>query len=336
MEGAAGPLREESYDHQFKLLESELMGVTERAAIAAARLMGYGDRNQCDRVAVEAMRRELEKLELRGTVVIGEGERDEAPMLYIGERVGRPDADLEVAIAVDPLEGTNLCAHGRPGAISVLAVSVPGGLISAPDIYMEKIMVGSRAADAIDMNLSVSENLHRVAEAMDRELSEIVLVCLDRPRHQELVEEARKTGVRIKLIPDGDLSAAVSVAFAGTGDHIVMGIGGAPEGVLSAAALKCMGGRILARFRPRNETERERLVQMGADPDRIYDTEDLAPGDRLLFVASGVTDGDLLPGVKFFEHGSRVSSLVMNYGARTIRLVSSILLKQRKDIHIWR
>ena len=294
------------------LLALEMVRVTEAAAIASARFMGRGERDEADRAATEAMRRTMDEIEIAGTIVIGEGERDEAPMLYIGEQVGRHDEDdvPQIDIAVDPLEGTNLVANGQGDAITVLAASEKGGLTHAPDTYLEKLCVGPVAAGKVDIRESPTENIQRIAEALGRRVHDITVVILDRPRHEALIAEVRATGARIKLISDGDLSAAISCAVPGTGVHAVMGIGGAPEGVITAAALRCLGGEIQARFRFRNDEEQARGAAMGhGDEDRVYTTEDLASGDQLVFAATGVTDGDLLQGVRFFGGGARTHSL---------------------------
>src|SRR6478736_1492039 len=283
-----------------------MVRVTEAAAIASARFMGKGQRDEADQAATEAMRRTMDETDIAGTIVIGEGERDEAPMLYIGEQVGRHDvAGVEqVDIAVDPLEGTNLVATGQAGAITVLAASEKGGLTNAPDTYLEKLAVGPVAAGCVDITRPAAENTQRIAEALRRKTSDITVIILDRPRHTELIAEVRSTGARIKLISDGDVSAAIACAVQGTGVHAVMGIGGAPEGVITAAALRCLGGEIQARFRFRNDEERDRAraskMLVHADEDRVYRTEDLASGYQLVFAATGVTPGELLQGVRFF------------------------------------
>jgi fructose-1,6-bisphosphatase II len=315
------------------LLALEMVRVTEAAAIASARYMGRGDRDGADRAATEAMRRTLDEVEMAGSIVIGEGERDEAPMLYIGEQLGeaRP-GQPEIDIAVDPLEGTNLVAMGVGNAITVLAASERGGLLNAPDTYLEKLCVGPVAAGHVDIRLPAADNLDRVAQALGRRVSDLTVVILDRDRHLELIEEVRATGARIKLISDGDLSAAISVAVSGTGVHAVMGIGGAPEGVLTAAALRCLGGEIQARFRFRNDDERERAEQMGtsADEERVYSTVDLAPGENIVFSATGVTEGDLLQGVRFFGGGARTHSLVMGYQSKQVRFVDTVHMFDRE------
>jgi fructose-1,6-bisphosphatase II len=315
-----------------QLLALEMVRVTEAAAIEAARMMGRGDRHEADRVATEAMRTAMDEVEIQGTVVIGEGERDEAPMLYIGERVGqRARGQPRVDIAVDPLEGTNLVATGQTNAITVLAASEEGGLVGAPDTYMEKLGVGPVAAGHVDIRLPPAENLARIATALGRRVGDITVIILDRPRHETLIAEVRAVGARIKLIGDGDLSAAISCAVQGTGVHAVMGIGGAPEGVLTAAALRCLGGEIQARFRFRNDAERERAAQMGhGDEGRVYSTAELASGENLVFAATGVTNGDLLEGVRFFGGGARTHSLVMAYRTRQVRFVDAVHMFDRQ------
>jgi fructose-1,6-bisphosphatase II len=319
-----------------QLLALEMVRVTEAAAIASARLMGRGEHNEADHAAVEAMRRAMDEIDMSGTIVIGEGERDEAPMLYIGERVGRPGtvegegALPEIDIAVDPLEGTNLVAHGQANAITVLAASERGGLLHAPDTYFEKLCVGPVVAGKVDIRDSPSDNVRRIAAALGRNVNDITVVILERPRHDHLIAEVREAGARIKLISDGDLSAAISCAVSGTGVHAVMGIGGAPEGVLTAAALRCLGGEIQARFRFRNDDERARAARMGiADDDRVYSTEELASGDNLVFAATGVTDGDLLQGVRFFGGGARTHSLVMAYQTQQVRFIDTVHMFDR-------
>jgi len=320
-----------------QLLALEMVRVTEAAAIASARFMGRGDRMGADQAATEAMRRTMDEIDMSGTIVIGEGERDEAPMLYIGEQVGRPgsagegESSLpEIDIAVDPLEGTNLVAHGQANAITVLAASERGGLLHAPDTYFDKLCVGPIAAGKVDIRLSPTENVHRIASALGRNVNDITVVILDRPRHEELIAEVRAAGARIKLISDGDLSAAISCAVSGTGVHAVMGIGGAPEGVLTAAALRCLGGEIQARFRFRNDDERARAARMGiADDDHVYTTGELASGENLVFAATGVTSGDLLHGVRFFGGGARTHSLVMAYRTQQVRFIDTVHMFDR-------
>jgi fructose-1,6-bisphosphatase II len=316
-----------------KLLALEMGYVTEMAAIASARLMGRGNRMEADRLATEAMRKAMDEIEMHGTIVIGEGERDEAPMLYIGEQVGAgtDDSAPEIDIAVDPLEGTNLVATGSANAITVLAASEKGGLVHAPDTYLEKLCVGPLAAGHVDIRDAPSDTIHKIAQVLGRKVGDIAVVILDRPRHEALIAEVRSTGARIKLISDGDLSAAISCAVQGTGVHAVMGIGGAPEGVITAAALRCLGGEIQARFRYRSDAERERGRKMGhGDEDRIYLTEDLASGENLVFAATGVTAGDLLEGVRFFGGGARTHSLVMAYQTKTVRFVDTVYMFDRE------
>jgi fructose-1,6-bisphosphatase II / sedoheptulose-1,7-bisphosphatase len=324
-------------------VESELslhfVRVAEEAAIAAARTMGRGDRYFADHAAVEAMRGVLDAVPVAGTVVIGEGERDEAPMLYIGEKVGiQKDTEGElpkIDIAVDPLEGTNLCAKGVSGAITVLAAAESGGLLHAPDCYMEKIVVGPAARGAVDLDAPVKDNLRAIARRMERDVDDLVVVILDRPRHEKLIAEVREAGARIRLIPDGDLSAGITAAVEGTGVHVVMGIGGAPEGVLTAAALRCLNGEILGRLIPKDQEQAERLPSMGIkDSKKVYSTEELAPGEKIIFAATGVTEGSLLKGVYFFGDGARVHSMVMTRDKRCVRFIDSIHLSKRLDLQV--
>jgi fructose-1,6-bisphosphatase class II len=320
-------------------LEIGFLRVTEKAAIAAARTMGYGKRKYSDQVAVESMREELNKLKMRGSIVIGEGERDKAPMLYVGEPLGRgwTEGEIypEVDIAVDPLEGTNLCATGAPGSIAVLAASEKGGLLNAPDVYMDKLVVGPTAADYVDLNNSVTENLNQMAEAFKRDVDELTVIVLERDRHQDLIAQIREAGARIKLITDGDLSAGISAAVRGTGIHGSMGIGGAPEGVLTAAAMRCLGGRMQGRLKPLEKWQEDRLRSMGyIDGDKIYDTAELAAGNDIIFCATGVTDGDLLRGVRFFGGGIRTSSLFMSLKTNTIRFVDTIYREEGSKLAV--
>src|SRR6186713_2398183 len=303
-------------------LSLEFLRVVEQAAIACAHTMGQGDRHKSDQVAVEAMRRVMDTVPIDGTIVIGEGERDEAPMLYIGEKVGLVNAKNlsglrhvrfdEVDIAVDPLEGTNLCATGAPNAIAVLAASDKGGLLHAPDLYMEKLVVGPSSKDSVSLDAPVHENLKAIASCLGRHVEDLVVIVLDRERHEKLIADIRETGARIRLIGDGDLSAGIAAAVVGSGVHAVMGTGGAPEGVLTAAAMRCLNGEIQAKLVLTKESDRERLKRMGIpDIERVYHTEDLAPGKSIIFAATGVTDGALLKGVRFFGDGTRTHSLVM-------------------------
>ncbi len=305
------------------LLEHELLRVTEAAAIAAAHTMGFGQRKHSDHVAVEAMRKELGALPIAGRIVIGEGERDEAPMLFVGEELGR--GGPEVDIAVDPLEGTNLCATGAPGAIAVLAAAERGGLLHAPDIYMNKIVVGPTAKGHVHLDAPVAENLRNLAAAFERDVADLTVVVLDRERHAQLIEDIRSCGARIRLIGDGDLSAGIVAAVRGTGVHAVMGTGGAPEGVITAAALRCLGGEIQARLAPSNDKQRQRIAELGIeDSDRLYATEDLAPGEQIVVSATAVTGDRLLEGVRFFGGGCRTSTLFMSLPRHVIRFIDTI------------
>jgi len=321
-------------------LSLEFLRVVENAAVASARTMGFGDRHKADEVAVEAMRKTMDQVEMDGTIVIGEGERDEAPMLYIGEKVGlathAPKALFpQVDIAVDPLEGTNLCATGAPNSITVLAASERGGLLHAPDLYMEKIVVGPSCKGAVDLDASVADNLKSVAKRLSRSVEDLVVMVLDRPRHEKLIGEIRAVGARIRLIGDGDLSAGISAAVVGTGVHMVMGTGGAPEGVLTAAALRCLNGQILARLVVTKPEHQERLEKMGVmDTKRVYTTEDLAPGKKIIFACTGVTDGNLLKGVRFFGEGVRTSSMILTLDERQVRFIESVHLEKRPDIKV--
>jgi fructose-1,6-bisphosphatase class II len=314
------------------LLEQDFIRVTEQAAIEAAKTMGFGDRRHSDQVAVEAMRREMDTLQMDGRVVIGEGERDKAPMLYVGEELGAlrgKDGATAVDIAVDPLEGTNLCATGSPDSIAVLAAAERGGLLYAPDVYMDKIVVGPTARGTVHIDAPVAENLRNIAGAFNRKVSDLTIVVLDRPRHEQLIDDIRTAGARIRLISDGDLSAGISAAVRGTGVHAVMGIGGAPEGVITAAAMRCLGGEIQARLKATNEEQQERVKTMGFhDLSKIYKTEDLAPGREILFSCTGVTDGELLRGVRFFGGGSRTSTLFMSLSRKIIRFIDTIHREQ--------
>ncbi len=321
-------------------LSLEFLRVVEQAAVAAARTMGLGDRHKADEVAVQAMRQVMDTVPMDGTIVIGEGERDEAPMLYIGEKVGMAVHNTGYAyapadIAVDPLEGTNLCATGAPNAITVLAASEKGGLLHAPDLYMEKIIVGPSCKNAVELDAPVIDNLRAIARRLDRDIEDLVVIVLDRPRHEKLINDIRATGARIRLISDGDLSAGISAAVLGTGVHAVMGTGGAPEGVLTAAALRCLNGQILARLVVSKPEHEERIAKMGIkDPKRIYDTEDLAPGRKIIFACTGVTDGNLLRGTRFFGDGVRTNSLIMTLDQRQVRFIDTVHLDKRPDVKV--
>jgi fructose-1,6-bisphosphatase II len=301
----------------------DFVKVTESAALAASRWMGKGDREAADRAAVERMREVLNEMEIRGRIVIGEGERDEAPMLFIGETVGKGGVDVD--IAVDPVEGTNLVANGLPNSIAVLAVTAKGGLLNAPDTYMDKIAVGPKAAAYVHIDATIAENLQCVANALERPISDITVVILDRPRHKQLIDEVRTAGAKIKLISDGDVDAAIATAIDGTGIHVAMGIGGAPEGVLAAAALRCLGGGFMGRLKPRNEDEARRAREMGLERvDKVLTMDELVKTDDVTFVATGITDGDLCRGVRFFGNGARTHSIIMNSISRTVRFVETV------------
>jgi fructose-1,6-bisphosphatase II / sedoheptulose-1,7-bisphosphatase len=324
-------------------LSLEFLRVVEEAAIACAHTMGQGDRHKSDHAAVEAMRRTMDSVPIDGTIVIGEGERDEAPMLYIGEKVGiahalRGSAAAgfpQVDIAVDPLEGTNLCATGAANAIAVLAASTKGGLLHAPDLYMEKLVVGPSSKHDVSLDAPVHENLQAIARCLGRAVEDLVIIVLDRPRHETLIGQIRESGARIRLIGDGDLSAGIAAAVVGSGVHAVMGTGGAPEGVLTAAAMRCLNGEIFARLvvsKPEHET---RCRAMGiTDFKKIYLSKDLAPGARVIFAATGVTDGTLMKGVRFFGDGVRTSSLIMQNDPHQIRFIDSIHVSPSKDVKI--
>ena len=322
-------------------LSLEFLRVVEQAAIACAKTMGQGDGHRSDQVAVEAMRQALDSVPIDGTIVIGEGERDKAPMLYIGERVGmaakggsRDDLPT-IDIAVDPLEGTNLCATGAPNALAVLAASESGGLLHAPDLYMEKLVVGPSARHAVSLDAPAAENLRAIARCLERDVEDLVVIVLDRPRHEALIAQIRQTGARIRLISDGDLSAGIAAAVVGSGVHAVMGIGGAPEGVLTAAAMRCLNGEILARLVVNTPQHEERCRSMGIrDFRRIYTAKDMASGDSIIFAATGVTDGTLLRGVRFFGDGTRTSSIVMQSNPARVRFIDTIHVEQTRLVRV--
>tara|TARA_B100001123_G_scaffold451013_1_gene625988 strand:+ start:10272 stop:11261 length:990 start_codon:yes stop_codon:yes gene_type:complete len=311
-------------------LSLAFLDVVEKAAIACAHTMGKGDRHHSDHVAVEAMRARLDRVPIDGRIVIGEGERDHAPMLYIGEKVGSGAANdakdfPEIDIAVDPLEGTNLCATGAPNAIAVLAAAERGGLLHAPDIYMEKLVVGPRSKHAVDIDAPVKQNLNVIAKCLDRAVEDLVIVVLDRPRHETLIKEIREAGSRIRLIGDGDLSAAISAALVGSGVHAAMGTGGAPEGVLAAAAMRCLNGEIFGRLVIDTPEKEERAKKMGIrDLKKVYRASDLASGENIVFAATGVTDGTFMKGVRFFGEGSRTSSLIMQTHPHRVQFIDTI------------
>jgi fructose-1,6-bisphosphatase class II len=316
-------------------LSLEFLRVVEQAAIACAHTMGQGDRHKSDQVAVEAMRRVMDSVPIHGTIVIGEGERDEAPMLYIGEKVGMGVRFTEVDIAVDPLEGTNLCATGAPNAIAVLAASNRGGLLHAPDLYMEKLVVGPSSKNAVSLDAPVHENLKGIARSLGRAVEDLVVIVLERPRHEKLVDDIRATGARIRLIGDGDLSAGIAAAVVGSGVHAVMGTGGAPEGVLTAAAMRCLNGEIFARLVVSKPEHEERCRAMGiSDFKKVYTSKDLAPGNSIIFAATGVTDGTLMKGVRFFGDGIRTSSVIMQNAPHRIRFIDSIHVAPATDVRI--
>ena len=320
-------------------LALEFLRVVENAAISSARTMGQGDRKLADQVATEAMRTTMDTVPMQGTIVIGEGERDEAPMLYIGEKVGAsfPDGTEVpvVDIAVDPLEGTNLCATGSPGAITVLAASEHGGLLNAPDCYMEKIVVGPSCKGAVELDSPVADNLKNIARSLERNVEDLVIIVLERPRHEKLISDIRKAGARIKLITDGDLSAGIAAAVIGTGVHAVMGSGGAPEGVITAAAIRCLNGYMLGRLVINKPELDERIARMGIrDKNKIYTAEDLAPGKQVIFAATGVTEGALMRGVRFFGEGTRTSSVIMTKNTGKVRFIESIHLQKKPDVKV--
>ncbi len=327
----------------------EIIEVVEQAAIASARLMGKGDKNEADRVAVEAMRERMNRIHMRGRIVIGEGERDEAPMLYIGEEVGictredaqnycNPDELVEIDIAVDPCEGTNLCAYGQPGSMAVLAVSEKGGLFAAPDFYMKKLAAPPAAAGKVDINKSATENLKILSECLERSIDELVVVVMKRERHDDLIKEIREAGARVQLISDGDVGAAINCGFSGTNIHALMGIGAAPEGVISAAALRCLGAHFQGQLiydpaivrtkewaNKTKEENLERLKESGiTDPDKVYSANELASGENVLFAGCGITPGNVMNGVRFFKGGARTQTLVISSQSKTARFVDTI------------
>ncbi|WP_199246356.1 class II fructose-bisphosphatase [[Phormidium] sp. ETS-05] len=337
----------------------EIIEVVEQAAIASARWMGKGDKNTADHVAVEAMRERMNKIHMRGRIVIGEGERDEAPMLYIGEELGictvpnakdfcDPEQLVEIDIAVDPCEGTNLVAYGQNGSMAVLAISEKGGLFAAPDFYMKKLAAPAVAKNHVDIRKSATENLKILSDCMNRAVEELVVVVMDRPRHKGLINEIREAGARVRLISDGDVSAAICCAFSGTNIHALMGIGAAPEGVISAAAMRALGGHFQGQliYDPEvvqtgligesKESNLARLKEMGInDPDRVYNAEDLASGETVLFAACGITPGTLMEGVRFFHGGARTQSLVISSQSKTARFVDTVhMFEQPKSIQL--
>lgn len=314
-------------------LALEIVRVTEAAALNCAHWMGKGDCNKADEAAVLAMRKTFDSINVDGTVVIGEGERDEAPMLFIGEKVGA-GGEPAVDIALDPLECTNSVAYGRSNALAVIAMAPQGCFLHAPDTYMEKIAVGKKAADAIDLDKSPEENVHDVADALNMNVENLTVVILERDRHAELISRVRSTGARIRLILDGDVSAAIATALPETGINLLIGTGGAPEGVLAAAALRCVGGAMKGRLSFRNDEEIERAVRMGVnDINRVYDVADLARGDDIMFSATGVTNGDMVQGVRFFSRGAWTHSIVMRSKSGTMRYIETQHFFDRKPTY---
>jgi len=315
-------------------LSLEFVRVTEAAALASGRLMGRGDKEAADQAAVDAMRSVFDTVHINGTVVIGEGEMDEAPMLYIGEKVGNGSEPI-VDIAVDPLEGTNLVARGLPNALSVVAIALQGCFLHAPDIYMDKIAVGPRARGCIDLDATVSENLKAVAVALKRNVQDLTAIILDRPRHQKIIEETRRAGARVKLISDGDVSAAIATSIDNTGVDILFGIGGAPEGVIAAAALKILGGDMQGRLIPEDDEDMERIRNMGLkNVKKLLYLEDLVKGDDIFFAATGITDGDMLKGVRFRGQTAETHSLVMRGVTGTIRNIYATHTLEKKPLFI--
>ncbi len=301
----------------------EFARITEQAAVKSGRLMGKGDKEGADQLAVDGMHEQFAKTPVSGTVVIGEGEMDEAPMLYIGEHVGAGGEEID--IAVDPVEGTNLVSKGQDGAIAVLAVAPKGCLLHAPDMYMDKICVGPRGKGRIDINASVTENLRRVAEGMNRGISDMTVVILDRERHEKIIRECREAGARIRLITDGDVGPAVECGIQGSGIHMVIGSGGAPEGVLAAAGLKCLGGDMQARLLPHSNEEIQRMHEMGiSDTSKVFTLNDLVRGDDCVFSATAITECNLVKGVRYFGNGARTHTLLLRYKTGTVRFIDTI------------
>lgn len=310
------------FEHALVL---ETARVTEGAALAASKFMGMGDKNAVDGAGTEAMRSLLNSLDIRGTVVIGEGEMDEAPMLYIGEQVG--SGQYEVDIAVDPVEGTNVTAKGLPNGLAVIAISERGGLMHAPDCYMEKLVVPPPAAGKVNLDWPVEANLNVLAQSLERDVEDLMITILDRERHAELIRRVRAAGARVKLIGDGDVVAGLAVGVRGTGVHALMGSGGAPEGVLLAAACKCLGAEIQGKFIAEDDAMRERFAKMGVKENQIYKTDELASGKQMVFSATGITYGELLNGVRHFAGGARTHTLVMGYASRVVRFIDSVHLE---------
>ena len=311
-----------------RTLSLEFARVVEAAALRSGRLLGRGQKDAADGLAVDAMRQAFDSVRISGTVVIGEGEIDEAPMLYIGEHVGA--GGPEVDIAVDPIEGTNLIAKGQNGAIAVMAIAEKGGLLHAPDMYMEKLCVGPRGAGAIDITKSLTENIKNVAAKMNRNVDEITLVMLDRERHHGLMKEARDLGARIMLISDGDVNPAMECCIEGSGVHMVVGTGGAPEGVLAAAALKCVGGDMQARLKPETEEEIRRCHEMGiTDVNQVLTLDDLVRTDDVIFAATAITRGNLLNAIQYFLGGARTHTIVMRSKTGTVRFLDTVHMDEK-------
>ena len=314
-------------------LSMEFVRVTEAAAVACGRLIGKGDKNGADGLAVDAMRQMFDTINISGTVVIGEGEMDEAPMLYIGEKVGA--GGPEVDIAVDPVEGTNLTAKGQNGAIAVMAIAPRGCLLHAPDMYMDKIAVGPRAKGCIDIDAPVKENLERVAKALDREIADLNVVVLDRDRHADIIREVREAGARISLITDGDVNPVVEACVEGSGVHMYIGRGGAPEGVLAAVAVKCLGGDMQGRLYPEEEEQITRCHALGiTDVNKVLTLEDMVKGDDCMFTATGITNCNMLNGLRYFNGGVRTHTISARYKTGTVRFVDAIHNLERKDFEV--
>ncbi len=314
-------------------LSMEFVRVTEAAAVACGKLVGKGDKNGADGLAVDAMRKAFDTVSISGTVVIGEGEMDEAPMLYIGEEVGAGGPAVD--IAVDPVEGTNLVAKGQPGATAVMAIAPRGCLLHAPDMYMDKIAVGPRAKGCIDINAPVTENLERVAKALERKVSDLNVVLLDRERHYDIIDEIRRAGARIQLITDGDVNPIVNAGIEGTGVHMYIGRGGAPEGVLAAVAIKCLGGDMQARLYPEDEEQVKRCLKMGiTDVYKVLTLDDLVKGDDCMFTATAITDCNMLEGLRYFGGGVRTHTISTRYKTGTVRFVDAIHSFERKEFKL--
>ena len=305
-------------------LALDFVRATEAAALSSAFWVGKGDEKAADKAAVEAMRKAFSIIDMDGTVVIGEGERDEAPMLYIGEKVGSGKG-MKLDIAVDPLEGTTITSRGDPNAMSVFAAAPSGTLLNAPDTYMDKISVGPKCVGAVDLDASVEENLNAVAEKLEKPIDEVTVIILDRDRHKEMIEKIRKCKCRIRLIRDGDIAGALAPALEESGIDILMGIGGAPEGVIAAVALKCLGGEIQGRLKYRNEEEKQRAKKMGiTDLEKKFAINDMVKNTEAMFAATGVTDGTILKGVRFLSHGANTHSIVMRAKTKTVRFIEAM------------